>query len=100
MIWRNVHKDPPQIEQRVYYFGPNIGLWVGTYNYEPRSIFIHGGNPIELCPHTFSCDDGFGYCDGDDAPYWMEYDAHRESEGWRPIVPKEYTKDLYLDEDE
>lgn len=84
--WRNSHTDPPTPGQKVYYFGENIGLWVGVYSYEegPEDF------PYELCPHVFSCDDGWGNVDACDAPYWQPYDAKRESKGYRPLPPREY----------
>lgn len=101
MTYRSSHKDPPQEGQKVYYFGENIGLWVGTYHYQPRKIEfgkVEGYEkylePIELCPHVFYCDDGWGNVDACDAPYWLPYDAERESKGWRPLPPKEYLKGL------
>lgn len=95
MKWNDSHKNPPKDGQKVYYFGPNIGLWVGTYNYKLNGITLENGKYIELCPHLFSPSNSFGICDGCDAPYWLEYDEEKESKGWRPIVPENYTKDLY-----
>ena len=39
MEWNNSHKNPPQSGQKVYYFGPNIGLWIGHYSYEDERSF-------------------------------------------------------------
>lgn len=95
MQWNNSHKNPPQSGQIVYYFGPNIGIWVGTYTYKINGITKDNGEFVELCPHLFSPLNSFGVVDACDAPYWLEYDAKRESEGWRPIIPESYTRDLY-----
>lgn len=95
MKWNNSHKNPPEQNQKVYYFGKNIGLWVGHYKYEEQSIKHKDGSETVLCPHIFF--GGGGYVDACDAPYWMPYDEKRESDGWRPIVPEVFTKDLYDD---
>jgi len=94
MKWKNSHTDPPVSGSVVYYFGKNIGIWVGYYNYKQNSI-KSGDKTIELCPHLFSPLNGFGLVDACDAPYWFPYSAEREQEGWRPIIPESYTKDLY-----
>jgi len=91
--WRNSHTDPPTSGQKVYYFGQNIGLWVGTYEHEPRTIKLDC-DKFDLCPHIFYCDDGWGNVDACDAPYWQPYDAERESKGWRPLPPREYLTGL------
>jgi hypothetical protein len=83
MIWRKVNSDPPQVGQKVYYFGPHIGLWVGTYKFEPQTV-----HNVVLCPHILFGDGGV--VDGDDAPFWMEFDEAREAKGWRPLMPKEF----------
>lgn len=96
MKWLDSHTNPPNPEgQIVYYFGPNIGLWVGHYKYEPNGITQGNGKYIELCPHLFRPLDGHGLVDACDAPFWMPYDEQLERQGWRPIVPHPYTKDLY-----
>lgn len=94
MDWNNSHNNPPENGQKVYYFGPHIGIWVGTYQHKINGVNTNKGY-VELCPHLFYCDDGFGVVDACDAPFWLPYDAERESKGWRPIVPPKYTKDLY-----
>lgn len=105
--WRSSHNDPPAAGQRVYYFGENIGLWVGVYSYEEGEFYpysydendnkVYDKEPIKLCPHVFRCDDGFGNVDACDAPYWQPYDAERESKGYRPLPPREYLKGLFDD---
>lgn len=94
MKWNNSHTNPPKVGQIVYYFGPNIGLWVGTYKYEEQKV-KHMGKDVSLCPHLFFPLDNIGVCDACDAPYWLEYDEEREKQGWRPIIPENYTQDLY-----
>jgi hypothetical protein len=84
MEWRLVHSDPPEDGQKVYYFGPNIGLWVGTYAYTPdRKV-----EEFSLCPHVFKSEGGV--CDACDAPQWAEFNPEREAKGWRPLMPQEY----------
>lgn len=95
MEWHDSHKKPPFPGQKVYYFGKNIGLWVGTYKYEPNGIHKNNGDYVELCPHLFFPLDNFGVVDACDAPYWLPYEEERELSGWRPIIPENFTKDLY-----
>lgn len=94
--WNNSHKNPPKQDQVVYYFGVNIGIWIGRYHYEEEELVVCEGRTVELCPHHFLCNDGFGVVDACDAPYWLPYDAER-AKSWIPIVPKEFTKGLYDD---
>lgn len=97
MEWNNSHKNPPAVGQKVYYFGTNIGIGIGHYHYEQQVIKSKFGNPdIELCPHIFT-NVSFGVVDACDAPYWIPYDEER-AKSWVPIIPKEYTKNLYDDE--
>lgn len=94
MEWNDSHKNPPEVGQEVYYFGPNIGIGIGHYKYEEQVIKSKKGNPdIELCPHIFT-NNKFGVVDACDAPFWYPYDAER-AKGWCPIIPAIYTKDLY-----
>lgn len=96
MQWNDSHKNPPKSGDTVYYFGPNIGLWLGTYQYKVNGITHHKtGEFMELCPHLYFPKDGHGVVDACDAPFWYPYDAEREDQGWRPIIPECYTKDLY-----
>lgn len=88
MEWNNSHKNPPESGQKVYYFGPNIGIGIGFYKYKESNI--HG---MELCPHIFE-NVKWGVVDACDAPFWLPYDYER-AKSWCPIIPKEYTKYLY-----
>ena len=88
MEWNNSHKNPPKDGEKIYYFGPHIGIGIGHYKYEERNM-----SGMELCPHTFKNVD-FGFVDACDAPYWLPYDEER-AKSWCPIIPKEYTQDLY-----
>ena len=104
MKWNNSHKNPPKVGQKVYYFGPNIGIGIGhysyekgrffnTYYYDEQSLKVYEDKQIELCPHIFE-NTSFGVVDACDAPYWLAYDEER-AKSWCPIIPIEYTKDLY-----
>jgi hypothetical protein len=88
MEWNDSHKNPPEVGQKIYYFGPNIGIGIGHYTYEDRKF-----DNIELCPHVFT-NTGWGVVDACDAPFWYPYDEER-SKSWCPIIPEEYTKGLY-----
>lgn len=94
MEWNDSHKNPPELNQKIYYFGPNIGIGIGTYGYEERTIKSEFGNPdIQLCPHIFM-NLNWGIVDACDAPYWLPYDE-KKAQSWCPIIPKEFTKGLY-----
>jgi len=103
MEWNNSHKNPPKEGQKVYYFGPNIGLWIGYYSYHnDRKIETYSYNEnnspvtekvIDVCPHVFTNVNN-GVCDACDAPFWLPYDDEK-AKSWCPIIPKEYTKGLY-----
>ena len=104
MEWNNSHKNPPSEGQKVYYFGPNIGIGIGYYSYhKDRKIETYYYNEnnekivdkeIEICQHVFTNQSKPWTCDACDAPFWLPYDEER-AKGWCPIVPKEYTKGLY-----
>jgi len=94
MEWNCSHKNPPEVGQEVYYFGPHIGIGIGHYRYEEQVIKSEKGHPdIQLCPHIFT-NNSFGVVDACDAPFWLPYDAER-AKSWCPIIPEQYTKDLY-----
>ena len=103
MEWNNSHKNPPKQGQKVYYFGPHIGIGIGHYAYEEgrhfypyfyeHSMKLYEDKKVELCPHTFKNVD-FGFVDACDAPFWLPYDEER-AKGWCPIIPTEYVKGLY-----
>lgn len=96
MEWNNSHKNPPRQGQEVYYFGVNIGIGIGHYSYEERTITNErNGKRIDLCPHVFR-NNNWGVVDACDAPFWLPYDAER-AKHWVPIIPKEYTQNLYDD---
>jgi hypothetical protein len=93
MKWNSSHNEPPEVGQKVYYFGENIGIGIGFYTYEERTLYPESKNPIQLCPHVFT-NVGFGVVDACDAPFWLPYDEER-AKCWSPIIPEQYTKDLY-----
>jgi hypothetical protein len=107
MEWNNSHKNPPTEGQKVYYFGPQIGIGIGYYSFNENSSFtpyyyddngvkVYEDKVIELCPHVFKNTDNtyWGIVDACDAPYWLPYDEER-AKSWCPIIPEKYTKDLY-----
>lgn len=99
MDWNDSHKNPPNAGQEVYYFGPNIGIGIGTYHREERTLHLEkSDHKVTLCPHVFT-NNNWGVVDACDAPYWLPYDSER-AKSWAPIVPKKYTKDLYDDADD
>ena len=104
MEWNNSHKNPPQSGQKVYYFGPNIGIGIGFYSfvesrsfnpyyYDENGVKVYEEKEINLCPHIFE-NVTFGVVDACDAPFWLPYDEER-AKSWCPIIPQKYTKGLY-----
>jgi hypothetical protein len=65
MIWvsffpgKDYHRLPIN-GQKVWYAGPDIGVWRGVYRFTPEDSF---------CQHHLLGDGGF--CDRMDAPWWM-----------------------------
>jgi len=104
MEWFNSHKNPPSEGQKVYYFGPNIGIGIGYYSYHPdrkmETYYYNENNEkavdktIEICQHVFTNQSKPWTCDACDAPFWLPYDEER-AKSWCPIIPEEYTKGLY-----
>jgi hypothetical protein len=91
--WRNSHKNPPEVGQEVYYFGPNIGIGIGRYHYEEQRIVSEKGNrDIELCPHIFT-NNHWGVVDACDAPYWQPYDPER-AKSWCPVIPVGHMREI------
>lgn len=90
--WIDSHKNPPAVGQEVYYFGINIGIHIGKYIYEERSIPRKDGSEIKLCPHVFVNND-WGVVDACDAPRWIPYDAER-AKSWVPLPPLEYMQEI------
>ena len=103
MEWNNSHKNPPEVGQKVYYFGPNIGLFIGHYFYHQNrkieTYYYDENNEkivdkvIDVCEHIF-INVNNGMCDACDAPFWLPYDEEK-AKSWCPIIPEEYTKGLY-----
>lgn len=91
--WREVHSDPPEQGQKIWYFGPNIGLHIGHYEYRENGIKRPDGTEIPLCPHLIK-NVRFGLVDGCDAPHWIPYDAEM-AEHWVPLPPRQYLRGLF-----
>ncbi len=67
--------------QKVYYFGPCIGVWQGRYE-------IHRSDPVS--EHILICEESPGVVDRMDAPWWMPYEGQPKPD--RPVTdyPKDY----------
>ena len=93
MEWNNSHKNPPEQGQKIYYFGPNIGIGIGHYSYDADQHIMTNKGRVDLCPHLFK-NIVFGLVDACDAPFWIPYDEQR-AKSWCPIIPEKYTQGLY-----
>lgn len=95
--WVSVKERLPPEGEKIYYYSPILGLWIGQYKYEE---FTHAcwwdedGNkhtePVSeglrklVSPHVFYGPQGC--CDTDEVTHWMFYDAQR-AETWCPLPP-------------
>lgn len=77
--WHHAQDSLPRDGQEVYYFGPDIGIWVGRYKYAPNDRFSH---------HLFVSN--FGVVDRMDAPYWRPFNKKHHRLGFIPLPPKEF----------
>ena len=60
--WIDAMTKLPQHGQKVWYYGPQIGVWRGRYEYHADAM---------ASPHLFLCEESPGVCDRMDAPCWM-----------------------------
>jgi len=60
--WIDAMTKLPQHGQKVWYYGPHVGLWRGRYEYHADAL---------ASPHLFLCEESPGVCDRMDAPCWM-----------------------------
>lgn len=88
MIWVKCRERMPINGQRVWYYGPHIGVWRGKFvidkSEEGKCMARKYGLPVDL----FVCGETLGVVDSDDAPYWMPYEDGSE----RPAEPEEITE--------
>lgn len=61
-MWNHAMEKLPEHGQKVWYYGPLIGVWSGHYEFQPD-------DPVS--PHLFFCGSQPGVVDRMDAPYWM-----------------------------
>lgn len=61
-MWNHAMEKLPEHGQKVWYYGPMIGVWSGHYEFQPD-------DPVS--PHLFFCGSEPGLVDRMDAPYWM-----------------------------
>ncbi len=66
--WISCMQTLPQHGEKVWYYGPDIGVWHGRYERHPD-------DPVS--PHLFFCEQGAGVVDRMDAPWWMPYSETR-----------------------
>ena len=84
--WYHAKDVLPRDGQQVYYFGPNIGLWVGHYKYAPNDPYSH---------HLFVSN--FGTVDRMDAPYWRPFNKKHHRLGFIPLPPAMFlSEDLFM----
>jgi len=72
-LWISAMDRLPQHGQKVWYYGPHLGVWRGRYEYHAEAM---------ASPHLFLCEESPGVCDRMDAPWWMPVT------GERPVPPK------------
>lgn len=69
--WITTRYILPKENQKIYYFGKEIGIFRGEYFYDSSSISN---------PHKFYSE--YGIVDADDVSYWMPYDH-----GLKDMIP-------------
>ena len=69
--------------QKVYYFGPHIGVWQGRYE-------IHRDDPVS--EHIIICEESPGIVDRMDAPYWMPYEGQPKPKRPTADYPDDYPR--------
>jgi len=81
MEWISFFERQPEDGDKIWYYGPYIGVWRGEYHYVPNDPISH---------HNIHSTECAGFCDRMDAPWWMPDDGKME----RPAKPKsDYPKD-------
>jgi hypothetical protein len=88
----------PEAGQTVYYFGPMIGIHIGTFDPTVQTQCCtedeHGNLVYEEMPkhivdrinHNKFINNHAGVVDADDAPWWMPYDPEH-AKSWVPLPP-------------
>lgn len=96
--WIRCRNQLPVAGQIVYYFGPMLGIHIGTFDPTIETqCWVeneNGESVLEDMPervinsinHNKFKNLDWGVCDADDAPWWMPYDAER-AKSWVPLPP-------------
>ena len=81
MDWISFFERQPEDGDKIWYYGPYIGVWRGEYHYVPNDPISH---------HNIHSTECAGFCDRMDAPWWMPDDGKTK----RPSIPeKAYPED-------
>lgn len=76
MEWISFFEKQPKDGQKIWYYGPMIGVWAGKYMYFPNDSYS---------PHIILCRESPGIVDRMDAPWWMFDDGLMD----RPEKPEQ-----------
>lgn len=103
--WIRAKDQLPEEGQMVYYFGPDIGIHIGTFDstvqkqccYEDENgNLVYEDMPqrlVEMINHNKFLNNNWGVVDADDAPFWRPYDPER-AKSWVPLPPRGYMREI------
>lgn len=103
--WIRAKGRLPEEGQMVYYFGPAIGIHIGTFDSTVQTQCFYEdeeGNrvyedmpqrTIDAINHNKFINNDWGVVDADDAPWWRPYDPER-AKSWVPLPPRGYMREI------
>ena len=103
--WIRARDQLPEEGQMVYYFGPAIGIYIGTFDskVETRGWTVDKNGEeilvdlpeqvVAAINHNKFRNNDWGVVDADDAPFWRPYDPER-AKSWVPLPPRGYMREI------
>jgi hypothetical protein len=79
--WVSFFDRLPVAGQTIYYYGPDIGVWRGTYAYAPDDPVSH---------HMIHCGESPGVVDRMDAPWWQPFAGQDKPAAPNVPYPSDY----------
>jgi hypothetical protein len=79
--WVSFFDRLPVVGQTIYYYGPDIGVWRGTYSYAPDDPVSH---------HLIHCGESPGVVDRMDAPWWQPFAGQAKPSAPNAPYPGDY----------
>lgn len=103
--WIRAKDQLPAEGQMVYYFGPALGIYIGTFDStvqtqccteDENGNVVYEDMPqriIDAINHNKFLNVDWGVVDTDDAPWWRPYDEQR-AKSWVPMPPSGYMREI------